>query len=187
MVRPQEIIEGVLHTLKESDAIPDSTNFVGFKPDPDTQSIKLPLIEVSPGPKSPVREMNTEFVKFRTDSDGNQVGEVYESLYRLQLTINVWTAHGSKYSPRDIMDSVRDELYKHKTAGPQQPLRFPDGSPVNEVWRFSMQQGDQTDDLGMSPTLRQTTKTVVVSASEQYVTDGDEPVEGLADLNAETQ
>jgi len=175
MVRPQELIEAVLYTLQTSADLPDSANYVGYTPDINSESIKLPLIEVSPGPQTHLSEMNTDFVGFKTDDSGREVGRIYESLYTLQLNVAVWTAHGSRFSPRDIADAVRDELYAHATAGPDLPLKNPDGSPVDEVWRFALQEGEQTDDLTTSPTLRRWQQTVVVSASEQYVTDEEDP------------
>ena len=179
MVRPQELIKAVLVTLQNTPEIPDPANFVGYEPDITSESIKLPLIEVSTGPQEHISEMNTDFVGLKTDDSGREIGRIYESLYTLELNIAVWTAPGSKYSPRKIMNAVRDSLYAHDTAGPNLPLRYADGSPVNEVWRFALQEGEQTDDLTTSPTLRRWQQNVLVSASEQYITDEEDPAEGF--------
>jgi len=175
MVRPQGLIEAVLVTLQNESELPSAANFVGYTPDIASESIKLPVIEVSPGPQEQISEMNTDLVGYTTDDAGNRTGKIYESLYTLELNVAVWTAHGSKFSPRDISDTVREALYAHETAGPNEPLRNPDGSPVDEVWRFAMQEGEQTDDLTTSPSLRRWQQTLLVSASEQYVTDSDAP------------
>jgi hypothetical protein len=185
MVRPQELIDGVLYSLKNSSDIPSDANFIGYEPDIDSQSIKLPLIEVSPVTQQVVSDINSDFVGYKTDSNGDRIGRVYDSLYTMQLTVSVWTAHGSKYSPRDMMDSVRDALYDHETAGPDLPLRKPDGSEIDEVWSFQMSEGEQNDDLGTSPTLRRWEQNLLISASEQYVTD-EKPIEGFT-LDEETQ
>jgi|APHM01.1.fsa_nt_gi hypothetical protein len=186
MVRPQELVESVLYTLQQSERLPDSTNFVGYEPDPESQAIKLPVVEVSTGVQATVSESNTDFIGFKTDSDGNQVGRLYETLYTQTLNISVWTAHESKYSPRDISDSIRDELYNHATAGPAKPLRKPDGSTLDEVWRVAIQDGEQTDELGRSPTLRRWQQDVIIQASEQYVTDEADPIEAF-DLDADAE
>lgn len=176
MVRPKELVEAVLFTLQQSDDLPEEANFVGYEPDIDSESIKLPLVEVSMGTQLEVNESNTDFVGFRTDDNGNDIGRIYETLYTQELTVAVWTAQGSKYSPRDMGDTVRDELYAHETAGPDQPLRHPeDGRRLDEVWRFWITEGAHTDDLGTSPTLRRWEETIQISASEQYVTDADQP------------
>lgn len=183
MVRPQEIVDSVLYTLQQSDDIPDDTNFLGFEPDIENQAIKLPLIEVSTGVQTDLSEINTDFVSFVEDESGNHVGRVYETLYVIEITVAVWTAAGSKYDAREIGNYVRDALYQHDTAGPGRPLQNPDGSSVNEVWRFIVESGEQTDDFSTSPTLRRWEQRLAISASEQYTTD--EPF--IEDVNVQTE
>ena len=179
MVRPKELVEAVLYTLQQSDRLPEAVNFVGYEPDIDSESIKLPLIEVSMATQLEVSDMNTDFVGFREDDEGREIGRIYESLYTQELNIAVWTAQGSRYSPRDLGDIVRDELYAHSTSGPDQPLVHPeDDRPVDEVWRFWITEGAHTDDLGTSPTLRRWQEIIQISASEQYVTNADAPPAG---------
>lgn len=188
MVRPQGIIDGVLYALQRSDNLPDNTNFVGYTPDIDSEAIKLPLIEVSPGPQEKISVSNSEFVRFRTDSDGNDIGKVYEACYNIEITVAAWTAQGSKYSPREMGNIVRDELYRYETAGPNQKLLDPeDDSTIDEVWNFAMQQGEQTDDLNTSPTLRRWQQQVLISASEQYITDADDAPTSATNVNEALQ
>lgn len=186
MVRPNELIRSVIHVLKSDDRIPEKANFIGFEPDIDSQSIKLPLIEVSPLTKVQVSESNTDFVRFRTDSNGNNIGRVYETLYKYDIVISAWTAHGSGDSPRDIMDAIRDVLYEYTTSGPDKDLVSPDGKPIDDVWQFKILDGQQTDDISTSPTLRRVENDIRISASEQYITDGQDPVEGFT-LDEQTQ
>ena len=171
MVRPKELVEAVLYTLQQSDDLPNETNFVGYEPDINSESIKLPLIEVTLESQVEVSESNTDFVGYRFDGNGNRIGKIFESLYTQELSISAWTAHGSRFSPRDISDTIRDELYAHETGGPEQPLRHPDDNRVlDEVWRFDILSGDQTDDLGRSPTLRRWEQSIEIAASERYLT-----------------
>lgn len=181
MVRPKELVEAVLYTLQQSNDFPEATNFVGYEPDINSESIKLPLIEVSLATQVEIDETNTDFIGFKTDDSGRDIGRIYETLYTQELNIAVWTAHGSRYSPRDMGDTVRDELYAHSTGGPNEPLRHPeDGRVLDEVWRFRITEGAHTDDLGTSPTLRRWQETVQISASEQYVTDEEDPASGYS-------
>jgi len=184
MVRPKELIEGVLWTLQQHPDIPDSASYVGYTPDINSESIKLPVVEVSMGPQVRLREENTDFVGFKTDDNGNQIGRIFEALYTLELNVAVWTAQGSKYSPRDISDSVRDALYSHDIAGPGEPLVHPDFGPIDEVWSFDILEGSHTDDLTTSPTLRRWQQDVSVSASEQYVVHPDEDPVTAININA---
>jgi hypothetical protein len=184
MVRPKELVEALLYTLQQSDSLPDAANFVGYEPDIQSESIKLPLVEVSLSTQFEIDESNTDFIGYKYDSDGRELGRIYESLYSQELTVAVWTAHGSKYSPRELGDVVRDELYNHETQGPGNPLRHPeDGRVLDEVWRVSIIEGAHTDELGRSPTLRRWEETLEISASEQYVTDEDP----IASANLNTQ
>jgi hypothetical protein len=185
MVRPQQLVDAVLYTLQSSADIPSAANYVGYEPDINSESIKLPLIEVSTGVMVNADRSNTELVGDKTDDSGNVVGKIYTTLYTLELNIAVWTAHGSKWSPRDIGDEVRDELYKRTTSGIGLPLVDPeDDDPLDEVWRVRMDEASQTDDLNTSPTLRRWRQTITVSASEQYITEPEQPPLSGFNLNA---
>lgn len=176
MVRPKELVEAVLYTLQQSTDLPDAANFVGYEPDINSESIKLPLVEVSLATQIEIDESNTDFIGFKTDSNGNDIGRIYESMYMQELNVSVWTAQGSKYSPREMGNTIRDELYAHTTVGANKPLRHPDDDrELDEVWRFKIIEGSHTDDLGTSPILRRWEEIIQISASEQYVTDADEP------------
>jgi len=180
MVRPKELIESIIYILKDAPDLPSSINFVGYEPDIDSESIKLPLIEVSLETQIEINEANTEFVSFKTDDEGNQIGRVYESLYTQDIHVSIWTAQGSKYSPRELNNVVRDTLYKHTTTGPNEPLVHPELGCLDEVWRVKLIEGSHTDDLGTSPTLRRWDDMLEISASERHVTDADEPpIEGF--------
>lgn len=184
MVRPRELIEGVLLTLKEHPDIPDDASFIGYEPDIDSESIKLPLVEVSMGPQQRLREENTDFVGYEKDADGDHIGRLFETLYTLELNVAVWTAQGSRYSPRDIGDSVRDALYAHDTASSEAPLIHPEDGEIEEMWRFDILEGAHTDNLNTSPTLRRWEQTISIGASELYNTDADEPI--IAQTNQDT-
>lgn len=183
MVRPKELVESILYVLQNEGSFPEKTNVVGYEPDINSESIKLPLIEVSMGVQIEINDMNTDLVDTRTDSDGNEIGRVYETLYTQDIEISVWTAHGSNYSPRDMSNIVRDTLYRYTTHGPNDDLPHPDIGVLDEVWNLDIIQGEHTDDLGTSPTLRRWQENVEISASERYITDADEPPVSGFNLN----
>lgn len=174
MVRSKKLVQSVLYSLQENADLPETTQFVGYEPDINSESIKLPLVEVSLGTKLQISEMNSDFTGARLDESGNEIGKNFVSLYSQDITIAVWTAHASKYSPRELSDEVRTALYAHTTTGPRQPLLDPvDESPLDEVWRFVITEGSHTDDLATSPTLRRWEETIQVFASERYITDAE--------------
>lgn len=185
MVRPKQLVESILYVLKNEADLPDHSSFVGYEPDIDSESLKLPLIEVSMGVQVEIDESNTDFVGFRKDDDGNNIGRVYETLYSQELNVSVWTAQGSKYSPRKMSSAVRDALYNYTTTGPQETLPHPDIGPLDEVWRVKVTEGEHTDDLGTSPTLRRWREIVQINASERYITDSDEPPASGFNINTD--
>lgn len=176
MVQPQEIVNGLVNAVKQSDELPDETNFINFEPDIESNPVKLPLVQVSSDSKVNVDDSNSNFIGFTEDSDENNTGRIFQTLYTQEFTIASWTAQGSKFEAHEVGDSVRRALLPHTTAGPEQPLINPEtGDKLDDVWNVKLLETQRTDDLGTSPTLRQRTEIVEVSASEQYVVEADEP------------
>jgi len=183
MVRPDELVEGTLYTLQQSDKLPDGTSFIDHEPDINSESIKLPLVEVSMGSMLDISDVNTDLVGYSTDDDGNQIGRIYQSLYTQELQVSVWTAHGSKYDVGELSNVVRQELYKHTTAGPDIPIRHPsDDRQLDEVWRFWLTEASRTDDLATSPSLRRWQEIIQISASEQFeAIPSEDPIEKVTE------
>lgn len=179
MVRPDELVSAVAHSIAESGRLPDSTNYMDHQPSIETESVKLPIVEVSPDTQVRVSDTNSDLVGFEEDADGNRVGRIYQSLYELDLTVAVWTAQDSRYDAREMGRAVRDTLYEHDTKGEGADLHYEDGSPIDELWQFRVVQGEHTDDLTTSPPIRRWETVVTLAASEQYTVTPDEgPVKG---------
>jgi PAS domain-containing protein len=176
MARLQDVIDAIIFSLKDSGELPEEATFIGFEPDNDTQPIKLPIIQVDPeGEITDANLANTQFVGFSKDDDGNNVGRIFERLSEIPIRLSVLTAQGSKFDEREISDTARTVLFKHETAGPFEPLKKEDGTTLDEVWRFDIDESTQTDNLGTSPPLRRFVQRITVGSSEQFVTTADEP------------
>lgn len=176
MVRPDELVNSIIRSLDRSGRLPDTTSYMDHEPDINTESIKLPVVEVSPNDQLRIDEMNTDRVGYETDDDGNRVGEIFQSLYQQEITVAIWTAQDSKYNVRKLAQQARDTLYEHDTKGPAVALRYGDNSPIGEVWRFRILDGAHVNDLTTSPPLRRWEQTVSVWASEQYTVSSGKPV-----------
>lgn len=184
MVSPQGIIDGIAHAIRSSEQVLDEINFITFEPDIESNPVKLPLVQVSGETKLNVDRTNSNFIKFKKDSDGNIVGRVFETLYTQEFEVASWTAQGSKHDVQDVSQTVRRSILPYTTAGPAEQLVDPEtGDKLNDVWNVKLLETQRTDDLGTSPTLRQRTEIVEVSASERYVVDVDEPAIKEFDLN----
>lgn len=165
-MRPKNVIETVVDTLKESGRLPDSTNYVGYEPDMDSEAIKLPLLEVVTVSEARIDDHNTDEQGVILDDDGNAVSRVYHSLYQLSIEVNIWTAQGSKYDPRDLGNEVYRELYQYDSAGPGREL-------ADEVWRVRVGDGNPDEDFSTSPTLRRWSQEVDIWAYESFSDDKD--------------
>lgn len=168
MVSTQEVIDAIIYALESSDVITDDASYIDHDPDITTEAIKLPVIQVSPNIKNRISDENTDFIGLVDGESENSVKEVYEALYTLDVTIAAWTAEGSQYSGREIQESITEALFKYETSGMDEPLKKSDGSVIDDIWRFTVQTGEQNDDLNTTPTLRRWRKTVVVSMSETF-------------------
>ncbi len=188
MSRTQDIIDSIIFSLQSSDGLPDKVTFIDFDPDTDTQPIKLPIVQVNPIDVTDESEVNTEFVRFVKDDDGDVSGKVFERLFRQEVNIATLSAQGSQFDAREMMDQVQTALFRHQTSGPFETLEKPDGTTLDGVWRFDISSSSQQNDLSTSPVLRRVEKTVFVSGSEQFVTTADEPpVEEIGDFEAEVK
>jgi len=165
-MRPKEVIEEIVTAIRESGALPDNTNYVGYEPNIDTEPIKLPLLEVATVSSARIDEHNTDFQGVIEDDDGNTVGQVFHALYNLTLEVNVWTAHGSQHDPDDLGDAVFSVLYQYDSSGPSVSL-------ADDVWRVRVGDGEPDNDFTTSPTLRRWSQEIDVWAYETFTTDED--------------
>lgn len=181
MVSTQEVIDAIIYALESSDVITDDASYIDHDPDITTEAIKLPVIQVSPNIKNRISDENTDFIGLVDGESENSVKEVYEALYTLDVTIAAWTAEGSQYSGREIQESITEALFKYETSGMDEPLKKSDGSVIDDIWRFTVQTGEQNDDLNTTPTLRRWRKTVVVSMSETFESEEQDTITGAAE------
>ena len=175
MVRVQEIIDAFLYAFQTSEKIPDDITYVGYMPDIDTEALKLPILHIEILDRNEIGRMNTDFVAYYKDDNGNDIGKVYQSVFETTLQMSVWTAQGSRHDPRKIGDSVRDEIYTYTKKGPGKTLKTPRGEMLDEVWQVVIEAANHTDDMGTSPVLRRWQQNVRVRASEQFIENVEKP------------
>jgi len=170
MVRAREILDAIIYELKESPSIPDALSYIDREPDIDTDAIKLPVLEVSLIDTTKDRDLTSDFVGFKKDDSGRDVGRVYHSSYLARIEISVWTAQGSRYDPEELSDRVRTVLYRFDTQVNNEPLVHPEKGELTEIWDFAVEDGSHTDDLTTTPPLRKWTERIEVYAIEEHST-----------------
>mgnify|MGYP006914287602 FL=1 len=175
MVRVQDIIDAFLYAFQTSNRVPDDLTYVGYMPDINTEAIKLPILHIEIISRTEIGALNTDFVEYYTDENGNDIGKIFESMFDVTLEISVWTAEGSRHDPREIGNYVRDEIYTYTKKGPQKQLVSPTGETLDEVWHVRLDEANHTDDMGTSPVLRRWQQNVYVRASEQFIQNVEKP------------
>jgi hypothetical protein len=179
MVRPEDIIDGLIRSIKESGKMPSEMNYLGYEASRTGQdgNIKLPIIEVQPIDEIRIREFNTDVVDVKTDEAGNQVGRIYHAEYRLDLQFDVYTAQGSKHSARELGTRLWSVLYQHDSAGPNRQLPAEGGGEMDASWQLEVGDGQPAHELETTPTLRRWRIDVSVWSASEFETDDEEYIE----------
>lgn len=172
---PQTTIEAVIRSIKDSGRMPAEMSYLGYAPDVegDDSDVTLPLIAVRPMYKVRLTPHNSDFKEYKTDSQGNHIGRIYASEYRLDLEVSIWTAAGSSYDVDDLGNDVRLALYKHDSSGPGLPLERSDGSPIEAIWKARVEEGQPSNDLTYTPALRRWREELTLWAYHEFDTTED--------------
>lgn len=170
-------MDAVKRTVEQQGIVTSDLNYIEPGNEPDTtgsdQGVKLPVFVIQPLDKIALDEFNTDRVGYVTDSDGNQVGRIYHSEYRLDLQLSVWVAEGSKHDVDEIGNDVWHSMYYHDEGGPGNPLPDANGNPVPTVFKFRVQDGTRDDDLTRNMTLRRWHQDVAIWAAHEFKTTED--------------
>jgi len=143
---PDEAIRQVRLAVENSGLMPDKMDYVEHEPS-DNDNTGLPATIIQPLTEAQISNFNTDRVGFVTDDDGNRVGRVFNSEYRLDLQIDIWVAEQSDYDERTLGNNLYKALYEYSSSGPSKSL-------ADEVWRFRVGDGTTANDLTTSPVLR---------------------------------
>lgn len=185
MVRPQQIIDGMIRSVKGTGDMPSEMAYLPYEASRTgaNGNVKLPLLEVQPVDKIDVQDFNTDRVSFVTDEDGNRIGRRFQSEYRLRIQFDLYTAEGSSYDARALGNKLYRALYRHDSHGPNIPLPAEDGGELALTWRFNVEDSEPAHELETTPSLRRwRIDTVVwsvmeIDTTEDYVTDFNLPAE----------
>lgn len=187
MVSQQELLESIPRTFENDSSIPDSVTYITHEPDFSSEAIKLPIIQVLRTTVTNVDDTNTDFIGYIRDEDDRITDRLYERLYVMDLTVAVWTADGSVYDNAGIPEAVRSSLYKHDYDGPKKSLIDENGDPIDDVWRVSLTNTREEDDVTYTPTLRVHEQDIRVWASEVFESPVEEETIVEANENVSTE
>lgn len=157
MVFPDTILRSVKEAIKSSGRLPDSTTYAVFELDETggQANVRPPIIEITTQDTVRSDSVNTDFVGYSTDGNGNHVGRIYRAPFEMPIQIDVITAEGDGYDPSSIKNAVKMALYEYEDRQEDANLPDPDGSGVlADVNQFQLMDGQPNNDLGMTPALR---------------------------------
>lgn len=181
-MRPVDVLRSVRDRLQESDELPDSVSYIVQEYDGDgvEGDVPLPVVEITPVTAVDLSLFNTDLAGYVTDADGNRVGREYRSEYEFTVQIDVLTVD-QRSNEQELIEplssSLRQALYAYDSAGPSRQL-------ADDVWRFSLEDGERADEQTTSPTLRRWRQDVVVwtyetfTTTEDYIVDVSYPADG---------
>lgn len=176
MVSPRDSLQAISLAVANAGELPAETSVLLEEADEesDNADIDLPLLEMRIDNVDNVVVSNTDFVGVKKDSNGNEVGRIYRSEYEMTVDMNIWTAaNNDTYSPDDLGEKLRSSLYQHSSYGPDDPFVDEDGNTITDITYFRLGDGERTDDLVQSPTVRKWSQEAELWAYESFNTDKD--------------
>jgi len=175
MVAPRDAMETVARSVAQSGKLPSEMSLLLQEADAtaDDADVDLPLLEITPVEVNNVVVHNTDLVGYVTDSNGNRTGRIYFSEYEMTISLDIWTTKNDGYDPDDLGEALRDALYPYSSYGPQQPFLDDEQNPIDQITYFRLANGERTDDLIQTPTVRRWSQEVELWGCEEFRTDED--------------
>lgn len=189
MVTKSEAKEIIVSNIVNDARIPDTVDTITREPDmggADAQKT-VPLLLLAFDDTSRATHLNSDFVGYKTDDDGNKVARVFQSQWETTARIEMWTADRSTHpSIEDLGPTLREVLYTFDSRSRGDPFLDDAGDPVDDIWNFSLQSGGRDDDLTTSPTIRRWVEQATVSGVRYFVEDELPPVTSTDETVTET-
>lgn len=157
MVFPNTVLRSIKEAIKSSGRLPEATTYAVFDLDQDggQANVRPPIVELTTVDTLRSTSLNTDFVGYSEDANGNQIGHLYRSAFQMPIQINVMTAEGGDYNRDEIGNEIRTALYEYETRQEDADLPDPDNTgPLSDITRFQLGNAQPNDDLTMTPALR---------------------------------
>ncbi len=177
MTAPSKIKEYIKLAIEQSGDMNEIKDYVTHEADSDgiDGAVQVPLVEIEQVGFQREDLANTTKAGLITDDDGNEVGHVYESLYTVDLNINVWVADGSNYDVGELGDKLRKVLFAYDIRGPDNSFVDEDNRPVDTIYQFKLGESNTEADTAQTPTIRYWQQSASVSAAEHHTDVPEEP------------
>lgn len=168
MVRPRVVLNSIKTALQESGRLPDTVSYATFELDSEggQSNVRPPVVEITPIDIIRNNDHHTDFHRYATDDDDNEIGYIYRVQYNMVVQIDVWTAEGDPYDPNVIGEEIRRVLAQYdayqmgSVSNSYLPVdtELPDpddpSSSLDGIGKFFLGDGSVANDLTMTPALR---------------------------------
>lgn len=172
MVEAQTVLESFATALHDSGRFPDEMTYATLELDADGEhaDVEPPIVEITMQQLERSSNRNTELVRHETDANGNHIGRIYRSLFRLQARFDLLSAAGSQYDARDLGQSLRTAFVEYDTRQMGQHLPDPDADTgvLTDISPLMVQDESRPNDLSMTPALRRTRTFVECWFTDEY-------------------
>jgi hypothetical protein len=91
--------------------------------------------------------MNTDLVGTVTDASGSPTSEVYESVFEIDIQIDIYLAAGDDRQVTALGGRLRRALFTHDSAGIDESFPSDGSGVVDDIRDFDVGTGQRADDL----------------------------------------
>lgn len=137
-------------------SLPHRTAFVTKELDPQGEhaDIPLPVIEFAPTDIQRDTSRNKDLVGYETDTNGNQIGEIWRYFFRMSIEVNPTVAAQSGDDPRQLARYIREALSPYDTRSGDTNLPHPDGDGTLTMADLVVGDREPNNEFSTSPSLR---------------------------------
>jgi hypothetical protein len=147
-MRPQEALESVVRAIDQSQAFdPNDIITDEFDPEGRNNRLQTPFVVVLPVGTTRDTNMNTDLVGFVTDQTGERTSEVYESVFEMDIQIDIYLAAGDDRQVTTLGGALRRALFTHDSAGIDESFPDDGSGVVGDIRDFDVGTGQRADDL----------------------------------------
>lgn len=169
MVTQREAMDVIAGTLQRHASIPDDMSYLIREADPDgvDAGVSVPLIELQDIVSNRDDPSNSNLVGYITNESDERVGYVFETKWEMQLQMDIWTVDGSDRDVDSLGKRLKEVLYTYDSRGPDKTFLDDDGTPVEGIYDFSLQDAQRNDSLVETHSVRKWRQNARVRGAEE--------------------
>ncbi len=143
MVLLNDLMEGVAYTMEQE--VPDLTTALDHEADPADNAIQWPHGEIVVVSNARADPWNTDKVGYVTDTNGNQIGEVLEARFDLEIQMNIWIAVPNETYDIQVLGETLERGFRKYDVNHTDPQTIldPDGGVISDQKKLRITGGGE--------------------------------------------